>query len=171
MERRAIIELRTTGRKLEGYAAKFNTPARIANFVEIIQKGAFARIGTHDVSALVDHDPTKLLARTKSGNLKLSEDSQGLAFEINLPETSLAKDLLELSARHELGGMSIGFLIPQGGEHWDGNRRTLTTVDLREISVITGATPAYEGTTVIPRTKTPRLNLALAYLESCKWDS
>jgi hypothetical protein len=48
---------------------------------------------------MVDHDRSKVLARTRSGNLKLSEDSTGLAFEVSLPDTSLARDVLVLAER------------------------------------------------------------------------
>ena len=80
VERRAITELRAAGRKLEGYAARFNVEARIGDFTEVIRSGAFAgslAVG-RDILALVDHDRTRVLARTRSGNLWLSEDSCGL---------------------------------------------------------------------------------------------
>jgi len=40
-------------------------------------------------------------------------------------------------------------------------------VDLHEITVVS-AWPAYEGTTVIPRSHAPRLALALRYLDTCR---
>lgn len=55
MERRAFCEVRAAGRRLEGYAATFNTEARIGGFVETIQPGAFRALGG-DVLALLDHD-------------------------------------------------------------------------------------------------------------------
>ena len=41
-----------------------------------------------DVLALVDHDPSRVLARTRSGNLRLAEDKRGLAFDLDVPDTS-----------------------------------------------------------------------------------
>jgi len=169
LERRAVLELRAKDRKLVGYAAKFNTEARIADFIEVIAPGAFAaslKSGC-DIISMMDHDPTRVLARTRSGNLKLSEDSAGLAFEIAVPDTSVGKDVLALAERNDLGGMSFAFRVPEGGENWNGNRRTLTAVDLHEISVIS-AWPAYPATTVSARARTPRLNLAKCYLVTCK---
>ncbi|MFA7281789.1 MAG: HK97 family phage prohead protease [Sterolibacterium sp.] len=169
LEQRAILELRAKDRKLSGYAAKFNSEARIADFIEVIAPGAFAgSLGKRDILAMVDHDPTKILARTTSGHLKLSEDSTGLAFEINMPDTQPAKDMLSLAERGDLGGMSFGFMVPKGGETWAGNRRTLTAIDLFEISVVS-SWPAYPDTTVSARSKAPRLTLAKLYLETCKW--
>jgi phage prohead protease, HK97 family len=104
MERRYVTEIRAAGRKLEGYAATFGTEARIADFSEIIMPGAFASSLTgRDVLALVDHDPSKLLARTRSRSLRLAEDSKGLSFEIDLPDTSLGRDVLALAERGDLG--------------------------------------------------------------------
>jgi Escherichia/Staphylococcus phage prohead protease len=171
IERRAVMELRISQRRLEGYAAKFGVQARIADFVETIRSGAFAaslRSGA-DVLALVDHDATKVLARTKSGNLKLAEDTTGLAFELSIPDTTVGRDVLALAERSDLGGMSFGFIVEKDGERWQGNRRELVALDLREISVVS-AWPAYPQTTVTARMRTPRLNLATRYLETCRWD-
>lgn len=172
LERRAFLELRARDRKLEGYAAKFGTEARIADFVEVIRAGAFTESlrASRDILALVDHDTTRVLARTRSQTLKLSEDSQGLQFELSVPDTTAGRDVLALAERGDLGGMSFGFLVPKGGDVWTGNRRELHTIDLREISVVS-SWPAYEGTSVVPRSKTPLLQLATRYLETCRrWD-
>jgi uncharacterized protein len=168
LERRAVTELRARDRKLEGYAARFGAEARITDFVETIAPGAFRESLTpdRDILALVDHDMTRVLARTKSGTLKLAEDSAGLAFELSVPDTQPGRDVLALAERGDLGGMSFGFIVPHGGEHWSGNRRTLSAIDLREISVVS-AWPAYGGTAVHARSRTPRLNVARRYLESC----
>ena len=170
MERRFITELRSSGRSLEGRAVKFNTPARIGPFTEVIAPGAFTNTlkSGRDVMALIDHDMTKLLARSKSGNLVLTEDAEGLLFSIALPETSAAQDLLALAKRNELSGASIGFLIPANGEQWDGTTRRLTQIDLREVSILTGLPPAHSETSVTARSKTPRLSLALRYLETVR---
>jgi HK97 family phage prohead protease len=169
IERRAITELRARERRLEGYAARFGVDARIGDFVETIARGAFARTLSSgaDILALVDHDKTKVLARTRSGTLKLSEDSKGLAFDLSLPETQSGRDVLALAERDDLGGMSFAFTVDPSGERWTGNRRELRAVNLVEISVVS-AWPAYEGTSVSPRAKTPRLNLARLYLETIR---
>lgn len=171
LETRAVLELRAKDRKLEGYAAKFGVRARIADFTEVVSPGAFAKSlqSGRDILAMVDHDRGKILARTKSGSLKLAEDSTGLAFELAVPDTQPGRDVLALAERGDLGGMSFGFLVPEGGENWDGTLRTLTAVDLHEISVVS-AWPAYPETTVNARAKTPALDLARRYLETTKWD-
>ena len=169
IERRAVTEFRSTGRRLEGYAARFGVEARIADFTEVIAAGAFKQTlaTSRDILALVDHDQTRVLARTKSGNLKLAEDSQGLAFDIALPPTSAGNDVLALAERGDLGGMSFGFTVTEDGQRWQGNHRELRTVNLLEISVVS-AWPAYPETSVVARSKTPRLNLAKLYLETVR---
>jgi HK97 family phage prohead protease len=165
IERRAsIVEVRADGRKLEGYAAIFDQRATIADFSETIARGAFAdtlRSG-RDVLALVDHDPGRLLGRTKNGTLRLAEDQRGLAFSIDLAETQLARDMLAMAERGDLGGASIGFRVPAGGDGWEGRNRTLIRVDLFDVGPVI-AFAAYPQTSVTARSNgEPRLPLALA---------
>lgn len=153
-ERRFAGELRAAGRKLTGYAATFGTEAKIGGFTEIIAPGAFAaslRAGG-DILALADHNPRAVLARTRSGTLRLAEDSRGLSFEIDLPDTTIGRDVLALAERGDLGGMSFGFSVPKGGESWRGTRRELRMVELKEISVVS-AWPAYDNTEVHARSQ------------------
>lgn len=151
-ERRALaVEMRTKGRRLTGYAATFNTETHIADaWRESIAPGAFAAslASGRDVLALVDHDATRVLGRTRSGSLRLSEDSRGLAFEVDLPDTQAGRDVLALAERGDLGGMSFGFIARD--EHRDGDCRELRAVDLLEISVVS-AWPAYPETLVQAR--------------------
>jgi HK97 family phage prohead protease len=150
LERRAAeTEFRAKGRTLEGYAAVFEQRARIADFDEIIARGAFVdTLKSGDKLALVDHDAAKVLARTRNGSLKLAEDTRGLHFEIALPKTTLADDVLALAEAGSLGGASFGFVVQR--DAWAGSLRTLQAVDLREISVVS-AWPAYPQTTVSAR--------------------
>jgi HK97 family phage prohead protease len=169
LERRFLdLELRSKGRRLEGYAATFNTEARISDrFVETIRAGAFSaslRSGA-DVLALVDHDPGRVLARTRSGTLRLAEDTRGLHFDLDVPDTSAGRDVLALAERGDLGGMSFGFSATD--EAWSGDRRELRAVTLHEVSVV-AAWPAYDGTIIAARSRaqlSPRLALASRTLE------
>lgn len=152
IERRAFAEVRTSGRRLEGYAATSGAEAALGRFVETIEPGAFHSSLSGDVLALLDHDAGKVLGRTRSGTLRLSEDSKGLALSLDLPDTAHGRDVLALAERGDLGGMSFGFTVPKGGESWAGERRTLRTVGLREISVVS-AWPAYPDTSLALRSR------------------
>lgn len=151
-ERRALaVEVRAKGRRLEGYAATFDNPASIGGrFVETIARGAFTATlrSRGDILALVDHDPGRVLARTRSGTLRLAEDTRGLSFDIDVPDTTAGRDVLALAERGDLGGMSFGFTAID--EHRDGDRRELRAVELHEVSVVL-AWPAYDGTIIQAR--------------------
>jgi len=162
MEKRATQVGVAEGRMLTGYAARFNTEARIAHFTEVIRPGAFQL--DRDVLALVDHDASKLLGRSKTGTLTLEQDQEGLRYTIQLPDTQLGRDVLTLAERGDLGGMSFGFTVKD--EHWQDDKRELRSIDLHEISVVS-AWPAYDGTSVQARSKaSPRLALARLYVRT-----
>jgi len=153
IERRgAVAEIRAAGRRLEGYAAVYGVEARIGSIVETIAPGAFAvtLAERNDVLGLADHDPARLLARTRSGTLRLSEDSRGLAFDLDVPDTQTGRDVLALAERNDLGGMSFAFRVRPDGERWSGKKRELRSLDLVEISVVS-SWPAYDGTSVTAR--------------------
>lgn len=154
LERRATAELRASGRRLVGYVARFGSEARIDSFVETIAPGAFAKTlaSGRDVLALADHDPKAVLGRTKTGTLTLREDAEGLAYELALPDTQHGRDLLTLAERGDLGGMSFGFHVPDGGDHWNGNHRELRSVELHEVSVVQ-SWPAYGQTSISLRSR------------------
>jgi HK97 family phage prohead protease len=154
VERRAFTgELRadTAGRRLTGYASVFGVDTRIGSFVEQVAPGCFRSSldAGADVLCLVDHDPSALLGRTKSGTLTLGEDARGLAFSVQLPNTQLASDTLALVERNDCGGCSIGFRLLQ--DDWPApDRRVLRSVELVEVSIVR-AFPAYPSTTVVAR--------------------
>ena len=142
-QRTAALEVRangTNGRRLEGYAATFNTEARIGDFTESIAPGAFQLSGagrlSRDIVALVDHDVSRVLARTGRTRCDLPKIARASAFDLDVPRTNYGDDVLELVDRGDIGGMSFGFVVPKNGETWDGGKRTLIAIDLREISVV-----------------------------------
>lgn len=168
MERRQATDVKAKGRKLVGYAAVFGQETRISDFTEVIRPGAFAGAlaANQDILALMDHDSAKVLGRTRSGTLRLEEDAHGLRFEIDIPDTQIGRDVLTMAERGDVGGMSFGFIVPKGGDDWQGSTRTLTNIGIYEISVVS-AFPAYSGTVVQARSKQARTNfdMRLALLE------
>jgi HK97 family phage prohead protease len=126
METRAFrdtIEVREDGGKLKisGYAAVFNSLSEdLGGFVEVIRPGAFSAAleSGQDVRALVNHDPNLLLGRTTSGTMRLFEDRRGLRYEIDPPDTQVARDLVTLLKRGDLNGSSFAFSLAAGGDMW-----------------------------------------------------
>jgi HK97 family phage prohead protease len=159
MERRALAaapELRADdkGKTIKGYAAVFNDVADIGgSFREIIAPGAFKDTLGGDIRALVDHDTGRVIGRSKSGTLRLSEDDHGLAVEIDLPDTGDGRDLAHLLERGDISGMSFGFRVTH--DEWDETKeiptRTIRAVELFEVSAV--AFPAYEGTALALRSR------------------
>jgi uncharacterized protein len=145
-------EIRTDGdgNTFVGYAAKFNVPSEPLPFIERIAPGAFGkslRQRTKDVRLYVNHNSDMVLASKRSGTLRLSEDDTGLRVEADLPDTTAARDLRALMTAGVVSTMSFGFTVPRGGDKWsgDGSERTLTGINLHEVSVVTGF-PAYPQT-------------------------
>lgn len=159
---RLYAELRSaevSGNTLAGHAAVFGQLAEIRGGWEAVAPGAFDDVLRRgdDVVALRDHDPALLLGRTSSGTLRLSTDGDGLAFEVDLPDTGYARDVRELVGRGDLAGASFGFLPGRDelGHAPDGRQlRTHTSVKrLLDVSVV--ALPAYDGTDVRLRSYQP----------------
>lgn len=163
MERRTFavdslkIETREDSKQIiRGHAAVFNQLSEdLGGFREQVAPGAFAEaIERDDVRALFNHDANFVLGRTLSKTLRLSEDSRGLAIEIDPPDTQAARDLLVSISRGDVSQMSFGFTIRPGGQDWakdDEGRtiRTLKKVRLFDVSPVTY--PAYPQTDVALR--------------------
>ena len=143
--------------KIEGYAIVFNSLSEnLGGFRERIAPVAVDRalLEDHDVRALIDHDSSLILGRSKAGTLLLWKDDHGLRVEINPPCTSYAKDLIEVIERGDVSGMSFGFVVPDGGDSWERSDdgtvvRTVTDMYLMDVSVVTY--PAYPATDVAVR--------------------
>ena len=149
------IEVRASEGKpatILGHAALFNTPSvYMMGFRETIEPGAFTDSLSGDIRALWQHDTARVLGRTKSGTLRLWEDDQGLAFELNPPDTQDGRDAVTLIERGDVDQMSFGFNVPPGGDSWSEDEdgiplRSLRAVSLMEISPVTWA--AYPQTGV-----------------------
>ena len=150
------------GMRIGGYAAKFNREATGLSFREVIAPGAFSRslASAEPVYLLVNHDTDQLpLASTRSGTLTLSEDATGLYMTADLdPSNPRAAELHSALSRGDVEKMSFAFSIAPGGESRDSGLRTLTDLNLFEVSVVTW--PAYEDTEVGVRSEEPAdLNL------------
>jgi HK97 family phage prohead protease len=141
---------------ITGYFARFGDTFQIASDMsESIAPGAFKRtlVENPDVRALVNHDTTLVLGRTKAGTLALREDELGLFGDIEInPNDQDAMNLYERVKRGDVDQCSFGFDIraedtevsADGKYHW-----TLTDVDLYEVSACTF--PAYQATSISAR--------------------
>lgn len=167
MADRKMRQLRTVGTKfetredgenlsIEGYFAVFNSIYEIVpGMSESIAPGAFSKTLSGDIRALINHDTTLVLGRTKANTLQLREDNHGLWGRIDInPNDSDAMNLYERVKRGDVDQCSFGFDIlseetdfrDDGSVHW-----TIKEVELYEVSPCTF--PAYEETNINARAK------------------
>ena len=141
---------------IEGYFAVFNSNYDMGEGMsESIAEGAFDNTISDDVRALINHDTTLVLGRTKAGTLQLRTDSHGLWGHIDInPNDTDAMNLYNRVQRGDVDQCSFGFDIlneetdfrEDGTVHW-----TIKEVKLYEVSPCTF--PAYSETSIAARAK------------------
>ena len=141
---------------IEGYFAVFNSNYEIyPGWSESIAPGAFTNTLAGDIRALINHDTTLVLGRTKAHTLELREDAHGLWGKIIInPNDVDAMNLYERVKRGDVDQCSIGFDIvsedieirEDGSTHW-----TIKETKLYEVTCCTF--PAYEETNISARSK------------------
>lgn len=135
-----------------GYAAVFERKSvMLYGFREKIAPGAFQDSLQDDIRALWQHDTSQVLGRTRSGSLRLWEDSTGLGFEVEPPDTQAGRDAVTLIRRGDVDQMSFGFNVPVNGDDWSEDEdgiplRIIKRAKLIEVSPVTF--PAYVDTSV-----------------------
>lgn len=139
---------------IEGYFAVFDSNYEIApGMSESIAPGAFDNTLSGDIRALINHDTTLVLGRTKANTLQLKTDAHGLWGHIDInPNDTDAMNLYNRVQRGDIDQCSFGFNIlneetdfrENGDIHW-----TIKEVELFEVSPCTF--PAYEETNIAAR--------------------
>lgn len=163
----SAFEVRTagTGFQIEGYAAKFNTRSQdLGGFIETISPGASADslAAGVDTRALFNHDPNMILGRRGAQTLRVSEDSTGIPYQIDMPDTTYARDLMVSMERGDVNQSSFGFRTVSDDWQADSGTllRTLVAIELLDVSPVTY--PAYLDTSsgVAARSLAPSAVLA-----------
>jgi HK97 family phage prohead protease len=142
------------GMTFTGYASVFNSPSEdLGGFVEYVAPGAFKRSlqSRNEVKLLWNHDAGEPLASLRGGTMQLVEDERGLKVTAQLPNTSRGRDIAELLRTNVIDSMSFGFNVIKDSWSRDGQTRTLESVRLFEVSVV--SFPAYEATTAQVRSQ------------------
>lgn len=139
---------------IEGYFAVFDSVYDIApGLSESIDPGAFNNTLSGDIRALINHDTTLVLGRTKANTLQLRVDNHGLWGHIDInPNDTDAMNLYNRVQRGDVDQCSFGFDIlseetdirENGDVHF-----TIKKVELFEVSACTF--PAYEDTNIKAR--------------------
>jgi uncharacterized protein len=154
-EIRSVPTIAVEGRRIVGYPIVFGQLSEdLGGFRELIEPTAVDRTlrDQVDVRALVDHseDPTRVIGRVSAGTLRLLKDETGLRSEIDVPDTVVGRDILQLVSRRDVSGMSFTFAVPQGGDRFERRHGTpvrhISDMLVRDISIVTY--PAYRQTDV-----------------------
>src|SRR5690606_17698590 len=115
----------------------------------VILPGAFRKaLGSSDVSFLINHSGLPL-ARTRSGTLKLTEDSHGLKIETDLDAND--PDVMRIVPKMKRGDLDkMSFAFRATVQRWDDTQdpplRSVEEVELFDVSIVTD--PAYDGTEI-----------------------
>ena len=137
------------GNTIRGYAAVYNSDSEwMGGFYEQIEVGAFDDVLENDVRAYFNHDENLLLGRVSSGTLRIGTDKRGLFYEVDLPNTTYANDLVELMKRGDINQSSFAFLI--GQDRWEergGKTYRIISKVSRLLDVSPVAQPAYPEAT------------------------
>lgn len=101
------------GNILEGCACPYNQFSNLiyGYFYERFNPQAFRNCLAEnpDIFATIDHDFKKIIGRSSANTLKLTNKDDGLYAEVNLPNTTFARDLAESVSRGDIRGMSFIF--------------------------------------------------------------
>ncbi|MEW9874029.1 HK97 family phage prohead protease [Arthrobacter sp. HS15c] len=162
------VEFRATGTGLgvlTGYAAVFNRYSQnLGGFVEQVDPGAFTKSLSDGVPvfARFNHEDNFLLGTTEAETLRLFVDGTGLAYEIDLPDTSAGRDVKVLAERRDLQHSSFAFrtLTDDWGFTPEGfPLRTLLGVQLVDVAPVTN--PAYRDTSTGLRSLATHLHIGI----------
>lgn len=157
---------------IEGYFAVFNSTYDMPEygFSESVAPGAFTESLSDDVRALINHDTSLVLGRTKAHTLTLKQDERGLWGHIDInPDDSDAMNLYARVKRGDVDQCSFGFdILEEDKEHRDDGtvHWTIRKVKLYEVSVCTF--PAYEETGVKARQKDVEARQSEVWKENMK---
>lgn len=120
--------------------------ADMGGWQELIKAGAATKTlaAAPDVRFLINHNSDRLLARTISGTLSLTEDDAGILVEADMADVTYARDLAVLIERGDLSQMSFGFWITR--DEWTGTLHVVHEFDLDGGDVSAVTFPAFPTT-------------------------
>lgn len=134
---------------LEFYPVVFDKRSKLISeygetFYEIISRNALDEILQNpDLNCLatVDHDREKILGRNKSNTLILTPDSKGLKATVELPDTTLGRDMAVLIDRGDYFESSFIYTLAKNGVTYDRTEsipvRTVTNIrNLYDVSIV-----------------------------------
>lgn len=154
------IEVRSAGGKTltaAGVAVRYGSISKVlvdqrrGQFHERILAGAFKdSLNGTDVRFVHEHDRNLLLGRTASGTLRFEDTPTDLRYELDLPDTTLGRDVATMLERGDVAGSSVAMITRQTKAGWS---KTTDGLALRSVQtsaldhVATTAWNAYDDST------------------------
>lgn len=139
--------------RIEGRAVIFDTFTDLGWFKEKINRNAFDGVDLSNVVGTFNHNFDNVLGKTSKSTMRLSIDDRGLNYSIDIPNTTIGRDLAENVNNGNVDGASFMFSIKE--QIWtdregDIDEREITKIDrLFELGPVT--MPAYPDTTAAKR--------------------
>ena len=138
-----FVEFRQDGNRLSGPVVVYGDRARFGEFTERFEPGS---LRFEDVIVNLQHDRGRPVARTGAG-LTLTDSTSELRAEIDLPETSYAREARELVDARIIRGFSMEFLAER--DEWRANERVVQSARLVGIGLVDR--PAYSASMIAQR--------------------
>jgi HK97 family phage prohead protease len=144
--------------RIKGYAIRYNVLSKInedslGKWATKIVPHSFSDSLKKRVDVYLEHDNKQLLASTKNESLTLTEDDNGVAFDVFLGNSMLQKDVFNLVQQGLYDSMSFGVQIKESewvtethnGE--DIDVRVIKSGEVFEISIVSN--PAFDSTSLM----------------------
>lgn len=149
------VEVRSVDGRLvlSGTAIRYGARSRdLGGFRERVMPGsATEAIQKGDVLALDEHRHDRYLGRMSNATLRLFDTAAELRYEVDLPETSIGREVAALAERKDYKGSSFGFRALPSAVKWtkDDDGTPLRSIHGFKLLRDVGPTisPAYEPTT------------------------
>ena len=140
------LEERDGKTRIVGHGAVYNIRSLdLGGFIEVVKPGAFKKSleSGKEIKSFFNHDPNMVLGTTTAGTLSVVDESAGLRYEIDPPETTYANDLVVSMKRGDIKGSSFSFRTISDNWYMDGGQlmRELIEAELFELGPVTD--PAY----------------------------
>ena len=160
-----------------GYASVTDTPYEmedwLGTYTETVSRGAFTKTLSEgaDVPFKLNHDGMTL-ARTKSGTMRLAEDSTGLHVEADLDARNpVVQGIQSAMERGDLDEMSFAFRVTRQEWNNDYTERWINEVNLNkgDVSIVNyGANPHTGGLTSLRGLSDEDMDRVREFIESMR---
>lgn len=145
------IEVRAKDIVITGYVNAICRDSRVlqlpdgTKYVEQVAEGVFNRAISANPDILLKLNHERVLGGTKDGTISLKEDNIGLYAEAKFQDD----EVRQAAEAGKITGWSFGFnCLDDAWSYTDEyyKRRKLKDIQLNEVSILIGRTPAYAGT-------------------------